>query len=73
MMNCKGFGGKRLPGGNEENYKKLSQYSLSLSRDLNPGPPKYESGSVKHSTTTLGWHSSFKICSKTDSNKVLTI
>jgi hypothetical protein len=55
MMNCKGFGRKRLLGGNEENYKKkLSQYSLSSSRDLNPGPPKYESGSVKHSTTTLG-------------------
>jgi len=56
MMNWKGFGRKRswpnfkvlswhLPGGTEENHKKLSQDSWSLGRDLNPGPPKYESRS----------------------------
>jgi hypothetical protein len=34
----------RLPGGTEENHKKLSQISWSLGRDLNLGPPEYEAG-----------------------------
>jgi hypothetical protein len=33
-----------LPGGNEENYEKVSHDSWSPDRDLNPGPHKYEAG-----------------------------
>jgi hypothetical protein len=32
-----------LPGGIEENYKNLTQYSLSLGQDLNAGTAEYES------------------------------
>jgi hypothetical protein len=33
-----------LPGGSGENHKNLSQDSLSLSQDLNQGPPEYKAG-----------------------------
>jgi len=31
-----------LPGGTEENHKNLSEDSRSPGRDLNSGPPEYE-------------------------------
>jgi hypothetical protein len=35
-----------MPGGTEENHKKLIHNSQSLGRDLNLGPPEYEAGVV---------------------------
>jgi hypothetical protein len=33
---------RHLPGGTEESHEDLSQDSRSLDRDLNTGPPEYE-------------------------------
>jgi hypothetical protein len=69
MMDWKGFGRKRfwysfkelfrhLAVGTEENHlKSHSRYLVSWPR-FNPGPPEYEAGMLKYSTTTFG---SFKI------------
>jgi hypothetical protein len=35
---------RHLPGRTEENHKNLSQDSWFPGRDLNPGPPEYETG-----------------------------
>jgi hypothetical protein len=43
-------------GGTEENQENLSQNSLFLDRDLNPGPPKYETGVLN----TRPWRSVFR-------------
>jgi hypothetical protein len=67
MMSLKGFGRKlswhnfkalslHSPGGTEENYKKLTQDS----RDLNPGPPEYETGML----TTLPRRSMAGCCER---------
>jgi hypothetical protein len=46
-----------LPGETEENHENLGQNSMSLNRDVNPGPPKYKEGVL---TTLLlgivGWY-----------------
>jgi hypothetical protein len=42
-------------GGNEENHENLSQYSLSLGRDLELGPPEYEVGVLTTWLQYLVW------------------